>query len=290
MKRVEISRNDLILSPELSRSKGSKPFEERLRASIEEIGLAEPIKVAARSDGKYVVVDGNMRMRAIEAIREADASAYKTISAYVVDFERRYELRFQTDIYQDLLPSQLAALVEHLHRTENIRKADIGRYIGVSPPTVRNYTGLWRLVQRGGLFAKLVELMDVGVIPASNPYAWLRLTTSGIRRVIESDLSDGERAETWIKSRVARARRGDIAPFPIKFIEAATGGLPPDCYREVEQVRTRKRDLGLRRATPIPSGALSDTTTAVEHLIRVGNRSPDPVLRVAARSLAGYLQ
>ena len=45
--------------------------------------------------------------------------------------------------------------------------------------TLRNYTGLWRLLQRGGLFAKVVELMDVEVIPSSNPYAWLRLTPNG---------------------------------------------------------------------------------------------------------------
>jgi len=27
--------------------------------------------------------------------------------------------------------------------------------------------------------------MDVGVIPSSNPYAWLRLTDEGIRLVLE---------------------------------------------------------------------------------------------------------
>ena len=57
----------------------------------------------------------------------------------------------------NLLPSQLAALVEHLHKAERVRKADIARYIGVSPTTLRNYTGLWRLLQRGELFAKIVS-------------------------------------------------------------------------------------------------------------------------------------
>jgi hypothetical protein len=83
------------------------------------------------------------------------------------------------------LPSQLAALVEHLHQNDNIQKSQIAAYIGVSAPTLRNYTGLWRLVQRGGLFARIVDLMDAGVLPTSNPYAWLRLTTSGLTTALE---------------------------------------------------------------------------------------------------------
>src|SRR5258708_7562700 len=162
-------------------------------------------------------------------------------------YDRRYELRYQTDIYQDLLPSQLAGLVEHLHRTEHIRKADIARYIGVSPATLRNYTGLWRLLQRGGLFAKVVELMDVEVIPSSNPYAWLRLTATGLRYVLEHNFSDGDGAESWIERCVLDARRGKTMRFPIKFVEATTDGLPAEYYRQGEELRTAKRHLGLRR-------------------------------------------
>src|SRR5438105_4926947 len=116
MKLLEVEPDEVVVSSELSRSGRAKQFEERLKASIEEMGLAEPIKVAPLPDGKYLVVDGMMRLRAINAIREADASRFTTVQAYAVDYERRYELRYQTDIYQDLLPSQLATLVEHLHK------------------------------------------------------------------------------------------------------------------------------------------------------------------------------
>jgi hypothetical protein len=289
MKQIMIAPDDLVLSADLSRSGGSKPFEERLKASIEEIGLAEPIKVAVLPGGKYLVVDGMMRIRAIDAIRKDDESAFPFVAAYVVDYDQRFEVRYQTDIYQDLLPSQLANLVEHLHKSENIPKVDIARYIGVSPPTVRNYTGLWRMLQRGGLFAELVELMDVGVVPASNPYAWLRLTDSGIRYVIEASFSEGERAEDWIADRVVQARKGSIAPYPIKWIEAATNGLDPECYREDEQVRTQKRDLGLRRAS-VKAKTAQDSGEALKHLARISKRSPDPVIKSAALSLSGYLQ
>src|SRR5215475_1244603 len=173
-----------MLSDELRRSGSAKQFEDRLRASIEEIGLAEPLKVAQLPTGNYLIVDGTMRLRAIQAIREDHPERFETVPAYLTDYERRFEIRYQTDIYQDLLPSQLASLVEHLHQSARVKKADIARYIGVSPATLRNYTGLWRLVHRGGLFARIVELMDAEVLPASNPYAWLRLTPDGLRHVL----------------------------------------------------------------------------------------------------------
>jgi hypothetical protein len=291
MKLIEVGLDDLIVSPELARSRTSKVFDERIRASIEEIGLAEPLKVALLPSGKYLVIDGMIRLRAIQAICSADPSAFAVIPAYVVDLDRRYELRYQTDIYQDLLPSQLATLVEHLHQTEHIRKIDIARYIGVSPPTLRNYTGLWRLIRRGSLFARIVELMDAGIIPASNPYAWLRLTDQGLRYALECNFTDGQPVEGWIDERVARARRADVAPYPIKYVETVTNSLPTHCYREAEDVRNAKRELGLRRAAAVRKPRpLYDTREAIDNLIRVSERSPDRVLRVAAKSLSAYLQ
>ena len=91
--------------------------------------------------------------------------------------------------------------------------------------------------------------MDVEVIPSSNPYAWLRLTAAGLRYVLEHKFSeDGERAEPWIEQCVLDARRGKTVRFPIKFVEATTDALPAEYYREGEELRTVKRDLGLRRA------------------------------------------
>src|SRR4051812_14373758 len=133
MKLINVATDKLVVRPDLSRSRSSKVFEERLRASIEEMGLAEPLKVAPLPSGKYLVIDGVFRLRAIQKIRSLDATSFTKVPAYVVDYERRYEIRYQTDIYQDLLPSQLASLVEHLHQTESVRKVDIARYIGISP-------------------------------------------------------------------------------------------------------------------------------------------------------------
>ena len=296
MKIIEVDPDNLVLSEEMQRSGSAKQFEERLRSSIEEVGLAEPIKVALMPSGKYLVVDGTMRLRAITAIREADRTTFPTIPAYLTDYDKRFEIRYQTDIYQDLLPSQLAILVEHLHHAERVRKVDIARYIGVSPATLRNYTGLWRLLQRGGLFARIVELMDVGVIPSSNPYAWLRLTVAGLRYVIEERLSDvdDETAEAWIERKILAARQGTVTCLMTTYVEEMTDGLDDEHYQADAEVRSDKKDYGKRKgggqpapSTPVPKRSVA---AAVRHLNQVSREASTPVLKTAATSFKAYLQ
>lgn len=290
MMLVEIPPSELVVSDELRRSGSAKLFEDRLRSSIEQIGLAEPIKVAPMPGGKYLVVDGTMRLRAITAIRENDASAFETVPAYLTDYERRYEVRYQTDIYQDLLPSQLATLVEHLHVTEGIKKVDIARYIGVSPATLRNYTGLWRLMQRGGLFTGVVELMDVGVFPSSNPYAWQRLTSEGLSLVLEQLAGQDDTAEGWIERMVAAARQGNVSRYATAEIESITGGLSDEYYREESELRSVKKDLGTRRALGKGTAKQRNRQAAVRNLDLVTRKSRNPVLLAAAEAFKAYLK
>ncbi len=287
MKLVQLRPEDLTVSPDLVRSGSAKSFEDRLRSSIDEIGLAEPLKVALNPDGGYLVIDGALRLRAIRSIREQDQSRFARISAYLLAYEQRYEIRYQSDIYQDLLPSQLATLVEHLHQSENVLKIDIARYIGVSPATLRNYTGLWRLMERGGQFACIVELMDVGVFPASNPYAWLRLTDQGLARVLREQFAKGEDPDEWITSAADGARLGGTERYPLKYIEMVTAALTPDCFRVGEDVRAIKRDLGLRRAAG--QSKQRGLQAARKHLKMVSEQSQEPVLVSAAKSLQEYL-
>jgi hypothetical protein len=289
MKTAMLSPEVIDISPDLCRTSSAKVFEDHLRASIDEVGLAEPIKVAKSVGGRYLVIDGVLRLRAIQVLRASDPSRFVQIPVYVMDFSQRFEIRFQSDIYQDLLPSQLATLVEHLHLSEKIQKADIAKFIGVSSPTIRNYTGLWRMIQRGNLFARMVELMDLSVLPSSNPYAWLRLTDDGIRVAIETSLSDGELSEDWIERQINQVRSGESRRLSLKDVELATGSLDPNFYREGQDIRKMKRDLGLRRAVGAPSPHLSKNSNAFKNLDRVRRSSKDPVLRNTAQSLQKYL-
>ncbi len=291
MKLIEVAPEQLTVTSDLSRSGSAKAFEERLRSSVDEIGLAEPLKVAELPGGGYLVIDGTIRLSAVNTIRKKQPGRFRTIPAYVFDYDQRYEIRYQSDIYQDLLPSQLAQLVEHFHEAENVKKVDIARYIGVSPATLRNYTGLWRLMQRGGLFAEIVALMDAEVIPASNPYAWLRLTAIGLRQVIETSFAQDEMtAEEWISQSLDAAKRGSGAHYQIKFVESVTDGLGPDCYNSAEAVRTEKKELGQLRVPQSEQSAKTDFTLARQHLTHVAEQSNVPVLQAAAVALREYLE
>lgn len=286
---TEVPIDALEIAPELARSGSSKVFEERLRASIDEIGLSEPLKVAPRGDSGYVVIDGAMRLRSLLSIHERDASRFRTVPVYVFDYSQRYEIRFQSDIYQDLLPSQLATLVEHLHDSEHVLKVDIARYIGVAPTTLRNYTGLARLLSRGGRFAQVVDLMDAGVFPSSNPFAWLRLTKIGVERALQQ-FAAGAPIDQWIAQELEEARGGTADHFALKHVETVTSALPSDCYRVGEEVRTVKRDLGLRRNQAKPKRSAVLREAARKHVAGVVASSDEPVLQHAARSLAEYLK
>lgn len=279
----------LKLAPELARSGSSKNFEDRLRSSIEEIGLSEPLKAAPTTTGDLVVIDGVMRLRSIQRIRASDAKRFEVVPVYVFDYSQRFEIRFQTDIYQDLLPSQLATLVEHLHQSEHVLKVDIARFIGVAPTTLRNYTGLARMLTRGGRFAQVVSLMDVGVFPSSNPFAWLRLTALGVERALAQFAGDMP-LDRWIEHATDGARRGTGDRFALKHVETVTSALPDGSYRVGEDVRDIKRDLGLRRNQATPELSNVIRAAARRHVKVVAANSREPVIRHAATSLSEYLR
>jgi len=284
---VEVRPDDLELSADFARSSSARSFEDRLRSSIDAIGLAEPLKVVKMPAGGYLVIDGTLRLQAVRSIRARDPERFSTVPVYILDYSKRFEIRYQSDIYQDLLPSQLATLVEHLHRAESVRKLEIARFIGVSPATLRNYTGLWRLLERGNLFAKIVELMDVGIFPASNPYAWLRLTEAGLERAIRDNFSGGQDPEAWLDGAVRDSGLGQGERYQLKHVEAATASLPADCYRVDEDARAIKRDLGLRRAADRADS--NDLREVRGKLIQVSRNTQEPVLRLAAAALSEYL-
>ena len=288
MKLIEVAPEELTLSKELTRTGSAKSFAERLQASIEEIGLAEPIKVAPLSDGGYLVIDGGLRLQAIRTIRRKHPERFKKIPAYLFDYEQRFELRYQSDIYQDLLPSQLAQMVEYLHDAEHVKKIDIARYIGVSPATLRNYTGLARLRQRGGLFGQVVTLMDEGVFPSSNPFAWLRLSVKGIQRVFEVFANKSGSLEEWLELTLNQAQQGRAVLYPASVIESVTGSLSDDCYLSSGEERSAKKDRGLQRTKRMTKKTV-DFAATQKHLRLISSRAKDPVLQIAAKALIGYL-
>jgi hypothetical protein len=113
---------------------------------------------------------------------------------------------------------------------------------------------------------------------------------------VTSFAEEGQTAEAWIEARIGAARQGNVTRFTTYAVESATSDLPPHFYREDEDTRSVKRDLGLRRAInqPLPGttppAPKRDTANAVRHLSQVVRESREPVLQSAARSLKEYLK
>ncbi len=145
-------------------------------------------------------------------------------------------------------------------------------------------------MQRPGLAAKVVELMDVGVFPASNPYAWLRLNTEGLKFVLAELAGDDETAETWIERVLLAARQGHGTHYMTSAVETITGGLGDECYNSDSEVRSVKQDLGTRRAIGKETAKARSTVAAVQNLNKVAHDTTSPVLRSAAESFKAYLQ
>jgi hypothetical protein len=289
MRAISIDLLTLHIDPTLTRTRQTTKFEEHLRASIKAIGLVEPIKVAPMPGKRYVVIDGVMRVRAFRHLSEGDPRRFGAILAYVYDYESRFQVRYQSDIYQDLLPSQLAQLVEHLHNVERVTKANIASYIGVSPATLRNYTGLWRLLERGGLHARVVRLMDLNVLPSSNPYAWLRLTPAGVQVALSRLKANKQELDQWIDEIELVANTASSTRYTLKDVEHATSDLPPFCYREAVAVRQTKKDLGRRRASNL-TRERPTSASPTDQLAFLAAKTQSPVMTTAIRSLIRALR
>jgi hypothetical protein len=88
-----------------------------------------------------------------------------------------------------------------------------------------------------------------------------------------------------------------VIRYITSFVESITGGLASEYYREDEETRTVKRDLGLRRAAGQSDEAVAppvvtkrNVRTAVRHLNRVSREATNPVLKSAAESFRAYLR
>jgi hypothetical protein len=289
MKVESLRFEDLRVEASLARRNRPSKFLHLLEASIREVGLAEPLKVARIRAANYVIVDGILRHEAICRIRETDRGAFNRIPAVVYPYEQRFEIRYQTDIYQDLMPSQLAQLVEHLHAKEGVSKQEMAASLGIARPTLRNYTGLFRLASRGGISRSVVALMDVQVMPSSNPYAWLRLTTDGLRKVIEDHFSEGHRAESWFEE-VLSLPAENRPTYSATFVEKVTSSLEERYYRQGSEIRGRKKALGRRRTSNVTQLALDELDgDGLRRLEQVAEHTDSPVLRVAALNLRRWI-
>ena len=145
------------------------------------------------------------------------------------------------------------------------------------------------MLQRGGLFASVVKLMDLGVFPRSNPYAWLRLNDIGLEAAITL-FSDGViQPEEWLAATINAANRGSIRRYSLKAVEEATALLPDSCYRESSHVREAKQAYGQQKVKPVRISSQRQAAHAVDRLWQIDTEVLTAAQQIAIQSMISYL-
>lgn len=142
---------------------------EELKASIAEKGLVQPITVR-RFDGRYQLIAGERRLRAVRELGLA------TIPAYVLDVqsdEELLELSIIENIHrEDLNPLEVARGYQRLIDECHLTQEEVAQKVGKDRSTVANFLRLLKLPRR------IQESLASGELSMGHARALLALNNS----------------------------------------------------------------------------------------------------------------
>ena len=118
---------------------------EELAASIEQLGIIQPITVRALGSGKYEIISGERRLRA------ARKAGLERIPAFVreADTEEMLEMALVENLQrEELNPVEIALGYQRLIDECDLTQADVATRVGKNRATVSNFLRLLRLPPR----------------------------------------------------------------------------------------------------------------------------------------------
>ena len=208
---AEILVDDISVNPHQPRQDFNSVALEELAASINENGIVQPITVRQK-DGKYELIAGERRLRAVKLIN------MRSVPAYVmsVDDENMLQLSLIENIQrEDLNPIDIAHAYNDLIETHGLTHGEVADRVGKNRSTVANFLRLLTLppeikdaLRRGevsqGHARALLALKDVNKIK------------SLFRKLMKNGLSVRQ-VEEIIKSSDGVAKTSSsIRPKPVK--------------------------------------------------------------------------
>ena len=116
-----------------------------LAASIEQLGIIQPLTVRALGDGKYELISGERRLRA------SRRAGLKRVPAYVreADTEEMLEMAIVENVQrEDLNPVEVALGYQRLMEEVGLTQEDVAEKVGKSRPTIANTLRLLKLPPR----------------------------------------------------------------------------------------------------------------------------------------------
>ena len=202
----------------------------KLRELIRDLGLLQPVVVVPARSGRYHVVEGRRRCKAIAQLAEADdARTLPTVDALIVEGRQTGRREVRGGLTLALHASRTASPASELQAIETILETggaesesftvkEIAAQTGMSVQTVRRRLRLRSLTP--ALRAAFVE----GTITASLAEAAARLPEA-CQRELERQLQEGSRLSVADVRDAARERTAE-----------ATGELPGGLFDEPEVV------------------------------------------------------
>jgi ParB-like chromosome segregation protein Spo0J len=202
----------------------------KLRELIRDLGLLQPVVVVPARSGRYRVVEGRRRCKAIAQLAEADdARRAPTVDALIVEGRQTSRSEVCGGLTLALHASRTASPASELQAIETILETggaetepatvkEIAAQTGMSVQTVR------RRLRLRSLTPALRAAFDEGTITASLAEAAARLPEA-CQQVLERQLQEGSRLSVADVRDAARGRSAE-----------ATGELPGVLFVESEVV------------------------------------------------------
>jgi len=205
---AEILVDDISVNPHQPRQDFDFAALEELAASINENGIVQPITVRQK-DGKYELIAGERRLRAVKLIN------MRSVPAYVmsVDDENMLQLALIENIQrEDLNPIDIAHAYNDLIETHGLTHGEVADRVGKNRSTVANFLRLLTLpneikdaLRRGevsqGHARALLALKDVSKIKS----LFRKLMKKGLSvRQVEEIIKSGDGVSQTFSSKKSK--------------------------------------------------------------------------------------
>ena len=198
-KQVPISA---IQIPEKYRRRGNAVEDDKLRQSIEQTGIQQPLVVSHLGSGKYVLIDG---FRRIEVANYLGLNEVPTVIDVVpkgaAPEDYRDRMRFILDEHrQDLFPSQRATLIKTLKKNFDMNNRKVGQYLGVDAVTISN----WLMID--SYIPEVAKAVDEGVLSQHAARVFDGMSPTGQREVWHSHNTELAKSSAKKIHRTLRAK------------------------------------------------------------------------------------
>ncbi len=138
----DIDINLIDTNKEQPRKHFDKDKQEALKKSIKKDGLLQPIVVRPMQDGRYQIIAGECRYRALKDLGE------ESIPSIVLDADDKKALDLallENEVRSDLTPLEKAEAIEEYKKRNRVSYDKIAEILGMTPSNVSNITSLNKL-------------------------------------------------------------------------------------------------------------------------------------------------